>query len=87
VLMLWHAFMFIGLRFFLLFYSFYSVVSADFPCKNISGTMIIGVQLDTCQIIPTLLPIWLLKSEIPVSSTGYGYYKKVSYHPVSSRIV
>jgi hypothetical protein len=34
VLMLWHAFMFLGLRFFL-FHYFYLVVSAALSCKNI----------------------------------------------------
>jgi hypothetical protein len=34
LLMLRHAFLFLGLSFFL-FYSFFFVVSADFSCKNI----------------------------------------------------
>jgi hypothetical protein len=72
VLMLWHAFMFLGLRLFPLLFFLLGGRLCCFSCKNILGAIVLGMQSDTCLIL-TLLPIWWPKSEIPTSTTGYGY--------------
>jgi hypothetical protein len=39
MLTLWHTFMFLGLRFFVLFFSFCLVASTAFSCKKLNGCL------------------------------------------------